>query len=223
MPIWKFTGDSPSETLELIDIRLDLNAYHQSIENILLYLRAHDGEEFGDIIAYLIAAGYSVEDVTLALDTSYEYLENAGVDLSTLGHDYKDAKTWLSSYLQALDSNAPTDLSVVATAYEHLATMISVVATGYQHLNAYLAVLGLSITDFPVYINAAGYHSGINLRTYLSAGSATVLTDMKVMFWVSNGLDTDKNLGLTLIAIKQLTSPYAGIYQRVSSVVRRLS
>lgn len=224
MPIWKFQPDGGGgDIVELEDASLNLQAYRQSIEDILFFLRAHDGEEFEDISTSFIAAGYSVEDAVFTLDALYQSLEDAGIDLSTWGTDYKNLKSWLAAYILATDSNATTDMATVATSYEYFKTLLSLVATGYKDLKTYLQVLGLSITCLPSLLNAVGYNLNDNINLYLAAASKTVYGDIRIFLWASNGLVTEHNMGLCLMATRGYRAAYAGTYQRVSSVVRRLT
>ena len=222
MPIWKFQ-DASSESVELEDMSLDLSAYRQALNDMLMYLRAHDGDESIDMLTYLIASSYSLNDIALALDVLYQSLENFGVDFSTFGTAYKDARTWLASYLLSLGDDISADFCTAKTSYEHLHTLLSVVATGYLHLKMYLYALGLSVTDMSAPLNSVGYNISNNLGAFLSATSKIIFKDLCIFLYASNGVVTENNIGLTLMAARRLSAPYAGTYQRLSSVSRRLS
>ncbi len=222
MPLWKFQEDSGSGSLELEDASLDLYAYHQAFEDLLCYLRAHDGIEFEDLACFLATSTISLEDLVSYLAAYYQSFEDAGFDLSTWGTDYKNLSTWLASYIQAFE-DASLDLDTSKTIYEYFKTLFEVVATDYKHLRSYLEVLALSLEYFTTSLDAAGYSASKNLGMYLFVDSGTQKVDFGTYLWATNGLSLEKDCGLCLMVIREVIAPYAGTYQRVSSVLRTVS
>ena len=139
MPVWKFTG-TESGTVELVDAKLELSTYYQSLEDLKSLLRAHDGVELEDLRTWLIAAGVSLDDLGSWLSTENQTLEDARFHVCTvaqvlsdlkmrldvLGLDLSDLSTWcqaagyrtdsLKAWLQAVSPTVLQDLMMLLAA-----------------------------------------------------------------------------------------------------------
>jgi len=222
MPVWKFAGEETSQETALEAVRLELSAYGQSLEDLASWLRAHDGLELEDFASFFEASTISLEDLVSYLSAYYQSIEDAGFDLSTWGTDYKDALTWLAAFIQTFE-DAKTDFWAAATEYVDLKSSLWVVATVYGDLKTCLETLALSLEYFTTGLDAAGYSASKNLGMYLFVDSGTQKVDFGTYLWATNGLSVDKDCGLCLMVIREVISPYAGTYQRLSSVLRTVS
>jgi len=168
--------------------------------------------------------------------STLESLEDARLDLAVYAQQLEDLRTWfrahdgveledLQAWLSAValsEEDAGTILEAFYQSLDDAVTSLSAVATGYSDLGSFLYTLALDKNSLSAFLSASGYTLQ-DFKCYLSTGSSTVYSNIGVFLWASNGLVTDQNIGLCLMAVKEFSSPYAGTYQRVASVVRRLS
>lgn len=179
MPIWKFQeeGGSGTETA-LEDVSLDLRASYQSLDDILMWLMAHDGEEFEDLASILEAAAYELED--------------AGFDFSTMFQSLDDLQTILSAYHQDL---------------EDLNTSLSTYAQELLDIPLLCACIKEYLQDFGVYFDAASSTVFYNLGSYLQASVGLITDDMGVQFIVVKSIKAAANSTYqrTSSVIRQLT------------------
>jgi len=82
---------------EMEDISLDLAAYYRKLENLQMFLRAHDGVELHDLQAKLEAFNLAVEDIGLLLSAYFESKTDVGMTLNTWATHYRDALLWLQA------------------------------------------------------------------------------------------------------------------------------
>jgi len=147
MPVWKFAGEETSQETALEDVRLELSAYWQSMEDLASWLRAHDGSEIEDLAAWLRASSYSIEDLTTALSAYSQSLENIPVELATVAQILQDFTTYLSCWGLSLEDWG-ADLWAAGYLLKNLQTHLQAVSpTVLQDFMSYLSATDGGVLD----------------------------------------------------------------------------
>jgi hypothetical protein len=222
MPIWKFSSsDEGGGQTALEDMSLNLSAYYQDLTDLGTFLRAHNGEEFEDLVMGLAAAGWTTEDLGSYLAAFLQSMEDMGLSLGTWGTDYQDMKTWLAAYYQVLEGDQPLSLNVIATGYEFFQTCLIVWATAYEDLSFTAMAYGQERKDLLSSFNIAGYDRD-DLVMLLQAVSSTVFGDFGIYLSITDGGVTH-DLGMQLMTMANLRPSSHSVYQRLTSIMKEVS
>jgi hypothetical protein len=147
MPVWKFAGEETSQETALEDVRLELSAYWQSMEDLASWLRAHNGQEFEDLASWLQASSYSIVDLTTALSAYSQSLQDIPVALATVVRILQDVTTYLSCWGLAL-ADWGADLRAAGYLHKNLQTHLQAVSpTVLQDCMSYLSATDGGVLD----------------------------------------------------------------------------
>jgi hypothetical protein len=169
MPVWKFVQPTGG-TIELEDASLDLAAYYQALEDLGMWLRAHDGLEFEDLQTLLEAAAYDLTDLGLSLEAFSAYLEDLGLDLHTWATDILDVLFDLRTYGEPVE-DLVTGLHAGAYGYADLAMLLEA-ASSTVLLDL---VMALSVTDGIITENF-----GLSLHAMVAAPAFKAITAQRL-------------------------------------------
>lgn len=215
-----FVAVDSSGTVELEDIRLDLAAYYQKTEDLVSFLRAHDGIELHDIIARLEAADWEIEDFAAFLSAYFEEFQDAGMDLDAWGTHYDDFKSFLAAHFENVD-DFKTALETWATEYENLISKLEAATWHINNLPAQFSTQAQDLSSFAAVLRAIKYRTK-NLSLFLQAHSGFNFIDAALFLIVTDGI-TMNDMGLKLFAIKNVPTFRSVTAQKVSSVLHEVS
>lgn len=141
-----------------------------------------------DVRLNLAAFHQSLEDIPLEIAASYQSIEDAAIDLLIAGWSIEDVRAYLLATSPIVE-DARAHFDAIGRAREDAASLLQAIAWA---------------TD--------------DFRTYLEAGSATVLADLCGYFEVTDG-QAFSNAATWLAAIRQPPAFRSTVAQRLSSVV----
>ncbi|MFA5478144.1 MAG: SPRY domain-containing protein [Bacteroidales bacterium] len=148
-------AEAPVELTELVDMRLHLSAYYQSLEDLRLFLMASDGTAWEDLKLRLQAAGWTTEDLQLLMITALQDMQDLPLYLSTIGQQLKDLKLHMAAYGRSI---------------EDLRLLLKAAGSTKQDLKLYLSTVSSTVLkDFMLYLAATDGWGVRDLKLYLSA------------------------------------------------------
>lgn len=216
MPIWKFKSTETAFEESYENQSTVLSAYNQAIEDIISFLRAHDGLEFQDLNSFMVAAEWTTDDLVLNLLAYLQVLEDQRTEFRTWGTGYEDLKSALYAYFLAVE-DVSCDLQTLATGYENFKNHLKVVATGYVDFKTYLEAYSSSIHDKAISLKVAKQLMK-DFKTGFEAVSNIILRDSKLYLEVTSGLWM-RNMRCKFVVSKRIPSFKSLYAQRLTAVV----
>jgi len=208
-------------TTELEDASLDFAAYYQKRQDLLTFLRAHDGIELHDLTAKLEAAGWSIEDLAAFLSAYYQEIEDLGMDLTTWGTHYDDLKSSLAVYFQQLVDDMKAGLETWATKYDDAMVDLEASAIRYNDAMTGLIAYAREIGDFGAGLQAA-LDSLYDCALVLAATDGDVLKNLGVFLYTTDG-EVKHDAALVLRVVSGTPAFRTITAQRVASIVHEVT
>jgi len=207
-------------TTELEDASLDFAAYYQKRQDLLTFLRAHDGIELHDLTAKLEAAGWSIEDLAAFLSAYYQEIEDLGMDLTTWGTHYDDLKSFLAAYFQQLE-DMQAGLETWATGYGDLKNILEAADWNMEDLAAWLCAWGQETRDFGAALHVA-LETLYDFGAVLTAADGSVLKNLGIFLYTTDG-EVKHDAALVLRVVSGTPAFRTITAQRVASIVHEVT